>query len=802
TRARCARLLGLAADPDAVDDLARACGDAEWPVRLEALRAWVATAPDGVEPKPLLASLDDGEELVRVAALEGLVERGDLGAVSPARLPELAGQANLEARIAALELVRGSGTDVEREVAMLLRQDPADGLRAEAFGALGALCDGPDDPAFATLLAALDDGAEEVRAVAASALGRFDEVAATQALVRATFEAGPRLREEVTAVLAARGLDALNDELDTFMASDREEARLAVLWTLGKIADPRGVPLLTAALQDPRPRVRASAVGALAKIPTEEARLAVRGPLTDPDARTRAAAVNAVARLGGEPGPLRRALEDPDAFVRGRAYIAAGRSGDEESRGVLERALMGENPVPALMGLALLGGPQSAASVGRLLQGPLLAEVDGALQTEDQVVRERVRAFLGIAQPGADRATWLGGLRRALQSSRDPDERLRALELLASFELDDLLGRLGAVVGGDPDPRVRVRAMTLLAEHGRQGDPALIRGLRDPDAGVRLASLQAGVRLGLDAGAAVLACADGTPHLHEASAEALAILFRRQPLALADLLMGASLEAQRLAAVAALGRIGDRSIIPLLVALLDDTPAIRFAAVAALAPFATLEGIDAIDALEAASQDPEASVRSAALAALVQVGESQDGWVDAALRGEPQPDVRAAVVQALGMRTDGGALTLLTQCMSDAHPTVRRAALLSVLRVPTSMGLGRFVSALEASDPVEAQVVRTAVHAQGLGDGVRRALQDGPRELRVAAAEVLSCIDASRYEDALLHAATDPTPAVRLAALHGLIQCNTDAARHAVVRAARDEDDGVSSRARAAVGER
>lgn len=774
-RARAARLLGRTGDPAMTETLARACGDAEWPVRLEALKAWVEVASHDAEPAVLLEALDDGEELVRVAALEGLVLRGGMSHVPPERLPALAGQANLEARVAALEGVRGTAS--ERAVAMLLRQDPSAALRATAVAALGRVAEGVGDDAFTALLEALADRDERVRAAAAAALGGFAAPEATDALVRATFDAGPALREEITEVLADRGLDALWDALDAFMASDKEEARLAVLWTLGKMGDPRGVPLLRAALADPRPRVRSSAVGALGKISGPETAHALLDALADPDGRTRAAAVNALGRSGGADvvEGLRGALDDPDAFVRGRACVALGRLGDAECRGRIAE----EGGRAAVVGLALLGEADDAALLGGLLDGGL-GELDGALADEDRDVAARVRAFVGMPEAGTAREDWLEQLRATLAGNRDPDRRLRALELLAG--LGDGDAPLGAVVGGDPDPRVRRRAVALLAERGGVGDPGLLRGLKDPDPAVRRAALAAGAKLGAGAGSSVLACADVDL---TATVDALVALFRRTPVQLADLLMGASLDWERRAAVAALGRIGARDVAPLLVALLDDPSAgVRASVVEALAAL----GDD--EALTQAATDPSPEVRTAALRGLVSAGAF--GAVRQAMTSEPVVAVRVALCEALA-DADGGAV--LEVALDDAHPSVRKAALLGCLGAGS---YSAFCGGLTRLDPVEAEVVRGEVGRRGLGDALRRGL-DGAAPVRASALAAMTAVDPVGFEAELLRGAEDPDAGVRVAAVDGLARCGSVAARNAVLRAARDADEGVAGRARAAV---
>ena len=372
---------------------------------------------------------------------------------------------------------------------------------------------------------------------------------------------------------------------------------------------------------------------------------------------------------------------------------------------------------------------------------------------------------------------------------------------MASFDLQELITRLGPVVSADPDPRLRCRAVTLLAQHSAVGDPALSRGLRDPDPEVRLAALTAGSRLGMQAGPALLACADGTKALSRAVVDALSLVYRPHPVLLADLLMGARREPERCAAIAALGRIKSPDMLPLLVELMDDPAvAVRAEVVSALGLYAAGGNADALDALELACEDPEAVIRGAALSALVGSDATQDFMLENALRREPDPHVRLTLIRALGARHDESALSIVSLAMADVHPSVRRGAFLAALSSPHSVGLARFLDAMTTADPVAAQIVRTDAVSHGVGKGLRRALADGPVELRIAAARVLSWLDPSRFEEALILGGQDPSPSVRAAVVQALTRCDSDAARRALLRAARDEDVSVAALARVAVG--
>jgi len=196
------------------------------------------------------------------------------------------------------------------------------------------------------------------------------------------------------------------------------------------------------------------------------------------------------------------------------------------------------------------------------------------------------------------------------------------------------------------------------------------------------------------------------------------------------------------------------------------------------------------EALTQAATDPSPAVRTEALRGLVAAGAFP--VVQSSLAVEPVVAVRVAICEALAAGDGGGVLAV---AIDDAHPTVRKAALLGCLGAGT---FDAFVDGLDRLDPVEAQVVRGEVARRGLGGALRDGMA-GPAPVRAAALRAMAAVDPATFEDALLRGVDDEEAAVRQAAVDGLARCTSVAARNAVLRAARDEDEGVSRRARAAV---
>jgi HEAT repeat protein len=168
----------------------------------------------------------------------------------------------------------------------------------------------------------------------------------------------------------------------------------------------------------------------------------------------------------------------------------------------------------------------------------------------------------------------------ALAHLLDPDARVRVVALGAAERCGVLTAEALAGALGDPDPKVRRRALELAA---RRSDVSIVAVLADPDpAVVEVAAWACGERDPAEPGAVVALSAIAT-----AADDALC----------------------REAAVAALGAIGDPAGLPAILRGCRDRPPVRRRAVLALAPFG---GPEVLAALEAARHDRDWQVRQAA----------------------------------------------------------------------------------------------------------------------------------------------------------------------------------------------
>jgi hypothetical protein len=91
----------------------------------------------------------------------------------------------------------------------------------------------------------------------------------------------------------------ISDVEDSLANDPSYKVRVDAAIVLGRLGQPRSLPVLVAALRDPHPSVRASAAYALGRFPSPIARAAVTEALRDPAPVVRHMAQEAVRHLGG-----------------------------------------------------------------------------------------------------------------------------------------------------------------------------------------------------------------------------------------------------------------------------------------------------------------------------------------------------------------------------------------------------------------------------------------------------------------------------------------------------------------------
>lgn len=415
---------------------------------------------------------------------------------------------------------------------------------------------------------------------------------------------------------------------------------------LGRIPDPRAVPVLIALLGDSVVEVRREAAFALGQHEGPEGTEPLLRAATDPDRQVGRLAVDGLARRDVDLATVREAL------------------------GSLPEAEAAERVLPALFRFE----PQAILPVAEqtLREGP------------ESLAPWAVFALARPAVPGA------GDLLRGRLADDDPWIRGWAARGLGSLGRGDDLGRLAPLLA-DPDAGVVVQALRASARLIREGKaaapaawvPDLLRLVDDGRAGARITALEvAGVWL-LDSelGSKLVERArSGAPYERELAF--LALLEGEDPRA-GDLLPIFARDTEprlRAAAVAGAARSGREALLARLAE--DDAPQVRVAALEARLAAADPE-TSALPIVTEALADPDPVVRARALAWLAENPQLPFGGLVEAFRRagtDVLNDARLGAVDALSARASavpterGAAVAALEEIARYPEYLVRRRA--------------------------------------------------------------------------------------------------------------------------------
>ena len=614
-------------------------------------------------------------------------------------------------------------------------------LSAQALGRIGA------KSTLRPLLALLKDEDEDVRSDAVEALGLLGDARAVPPL-RAHYHRCASGEEKVAALEAlgrlggAQACDLLlhvaghrDEDWDLDLEEDWDtywDAQLISIEALGRLGDPRAVPVIAAALEDENGQELSGAALKALSLLGPAGRKALAARLTAGSAVERRKSAGLLARHpgAGTRNALRAALADADAGVRAAALAALAQAGAPLALAAAEPLLHDSSPEvrkEAVRALCLCPPPVPREAWAPLLNDP-----------EAEVRREVVRALPTLMNGEA-----LPAIIRALH---DPSQEvvytaIEGLEQMGGPESRDALRAW--LRENEHASTVRVRAVQALArEADPQGSSHLLSLLADPDQAVSLAALEglAGSMEGRATGFLATVVRGGMAASPGRESAAAADDAHEEP----------AREAEPTSAVAAKqvdSRAAERSTLAAITAdaqapaepVAEDQPAkltgeaARFLALAEertrinealLRPRRLAEHMhmrvqaarllgghsspEGVEALVEALDVPEPILQAAAAEAL---GRISDGRATEPLLGlldSPDRNVRLTAVRALAGMADADVMPALSRSWPDADPLVRRE-LIMALATGTGPDIVPILNA--ALDDPDCETVKTAAVA-------------------------------------------------------------------------------------------
>ena len=500
---------------------------------------------------------------------------------------------------------------------------------------------------------------------------------------------------------------------------------------------------LAALLREPDPDLRIQAALALGERQTAGAIEALIGALSDPDVNVRFHAIEALGRMHAADAvdALADIAEGDDFFLVFPAIDALAKIHDVRVAPRLIPLLRRSDVTePVADALGALGGADAVRPLVDVLNttGPA-APVARALSKMYERYEHR---YGGGALVAAE-----------FQAAIRPAGAQRLLDALATTIVPDLSG-LVTVLGWLRGPAVERALARLLGQAAVR--PAVVEAIVRQDGGI--------VDLLID-------------QLRAEDADV------------------------RLAAIVALGRLGDKRATPALTAMLDGD---RAEIVAAASAVARIGDISAFDSLLPLLAHADSTVRQAAIGALNSLGHPDMASRVAGLLSSSDARVRESAVRIAGYFGYPECAEALLNLASDDDESVRRAAVEHLPFVEDSRAAPCLVSALAdrsgrvraAAAQAFAHMPRAAAHA-----ALIEASADADAWVRYYAVRSLGTLgDAAAVAPLAAIAASDPAMHVRIAALESIGAIDGPAATDVLLRHTRDEEADLAAAALRSLG--
>lgn len=514
----------------------------------------------------------------------------------------------------------------------------------------------------------------------------------------------------------------------------------------------------------------------------------------DADLRIQAALALGEQRHPAAAAPLIAALDDPDVNVRFHAIEALGRMRAADAADTLAGIAEREDfflAFPAIDALAQINDSRVAIRLVPLLErgdigdavADALAELGGAEVVRPLVGMLNLSGGTGGAVPIARALARLHERyeRRYGGGAYITDEFHAAVRPSGAQRLIDAVGKASAT-----DLRSLVRVLSWL--RGPAVERALTRLLGNPE--VRADVVEAVVRQDSGIVSLLLEQLDtADAETRVAAVMALGRLGDRRATPALARLLGADRETA-IAVAAALGSIGDPAAYePLLPLLADDDATVRQAAIGALN---SIGHPDMAARIRTLLGDPDPVLRESALRIAGYFGyrDCVDPAIACCADGEER--VRRTAVEHLPYFEDPRALSALKAALGDDTPKVRAAAVQALAHVDAAAARPLLVSALGDTDAwvryYAARSLGALRDASALGILSEVAHGDRAVHVRIAALEAIGAANGPGAAEVLLPFADDERPDLAAAALRGLGRVSDERAGTALASGLRSPD--------------
>ncbi|MBM4038893.1 MAG: HEAT repeat domain-containing protein [Planctomycetes bacterium] len=634
------------------------------------------------------------------------------------------------------------------------------------------------------LIRSLYDIRTDVRLAAIEALGEIADPAATEPLLGVLKEENWTLRKAVAEALGKIADPKAIPKLIETLADEDRSVALAAATTLGKLGPPALEPLIQSCPPEPPvsgisaptaeetreaerlARVRegiAYAIGYIGDASNPRAAKLLRILLADTVPSVRLAAADALSRLRDAQAipPIAALLKDPDETVRRGVRHALARLGPA-ALPALEAAVKDARRDVRLAAIAALGDIADPRSTVPLLIGAADTDRDVSAAAE-----KSLRGRLG----GKQAPTPL------VEALKHPDAavRLEAMELLSDLAFPrgavkpacDLSGAVEPLLAAlrDAEPKMRVRAATLLGRLGDERAVELLSALLDdPEPAVGLAAAQA-----LAAGANPQAVDALLAVLKDSSAK----LSAPKPRGKTERELAAAYESaigRLCVAIEALGKSRDkRAADPLLALLTHSDVKVRELAVKALAEVADPRAFDRIVPLMEPTTEKlgwhERYIREAAIRAAARLGGKQALKPILAQLNRPKqlPELIPGICRALGEIGGPDVVEPLVNVLLTADWKEHRAAAAMALAKLGAEAVGPLIARLKGADRATRGVLALVLSRLGepAAEPLLAALKNDDAATRHGAAWALAQLGDKRAAEPLLGLLNDPDPSVR-----------------------------------------